>query len=112
MTAPVAVAPSQDAPGQWVIRFFMPATQTMETLPQPLNPAVRLVAVPGETVAVLRFTGSTAPEAVAAKQRDLLAALQGSAWQPSGAVVAWFYDPPWTLPPFRRNEAAIPVTRR
>lgn len=110
MTAPVAQV--RDAAGPWLIRFFMPARYTMDTLPQPLDPAVRLVAVPGETVAVLRFSGSTAPDAVAAKQRKLLQALQGSAWQPDGATMAWFYDPPWTLPPFRRNEVAVPVTRR
>ncbi len=110
MTAPVAQV--RDASGAWVIRFFMPAKYTMETLPQPLNPDVKLVAVPGETVAVLRFSGSTAPEAVAARQKELLQTLQGSAWQPNGAVVAWFYDPPWTLPPFRRNEVAVPVARR
>ncbi|MBV8612248.1 MAG: heme-binding protein [Acetobacteraceae bacterium] len=110
MTAPVAQA--RDAAGQWVIRFFMPAKYTMETLPQPLNPAVRLVAVPGETVAVLRFSGSTAPEAVATRQDALLRALADSTWRPEGTPVAWFYDPPWTLPPFRRNEVAVPVARR
>jgi hypothetical protein len=110
MTAPVMQA--RDEAGQWVVRFFMPASYTMEMLPEPLDPAVRLVAVPGETTAVLRFSGSTAPEAVAAKQGDLLRALEGSAWRPDGAVAAWFYDPPWTLPPFRRNEVAVPVVRR
>ncbi len=110
MTAPVAQA--RDGSGQWLIRFFMPAKYTMETLPQPLDPAVRLVPVPGETMAVLRFSGSTAPEAVKARGRELLRTLQGSAWQPTGTAVAWFYDPPWTLPPFRRNEVAAPVTRR
>ena len=110
MTAPVAQA--RDGSGQWLIRFFMPAKYTMETLPQPLDPAVRLVPVPGETMAVLRFSGSTAPEAVKARERELLRTLQGSAWQPTGTAVAWFYDPPWTLPPFRRNEVAAPVTRR
>jgi len=110
MTAPVAQG--RDPAGQWVIRFFMPAKYTMETLPEPLNPAVRLVVVPSETVAVLRFSGSTAPEAVAARRDTLLRALAGSAWRPEGKPVAWFYDPPWTLPPFRRNEVAVPVARR
>jgi hypothetical protein len=110
MTAPVAQA--RDDTGQWIIRFFVPAKYTMETLPEPLNPAVRLVAVPGEMLAVLRFSGSTDPEAVAAKRDALPRALQGSAWRSDGATVTWFYDPPWTLPPFRRNEVAVPVTRR
>ena len=110
MTAPVAQA--RDASGQWTIQFFMPAKYTMETLPQPLDPAVRLVTVPSETIAVLRFSGSTAPDAVEVKERELLRVLKGSAWQPTGTAVTWFYDPPWTLPPFRRNEVAVPVTRR
>ena len=110
MTAPVVQA--RDASGQWVIRFFMPENYTMETLPKPLDPAVRLVPVPAQVTAVLRFSGSTAPARVEAKEKELLRLLQDSAWQPSGAVVAWFYDPPWTLPPFRRNEVAVPVARR
>ncbi len=92
MTAPVAQARG-DA-GQWVIRFFMPATYVLHTLLEPLDPTVRLVPVPAETMAVLRFSGSTAPEAVATKQDAWLRALQGSAFRPDGTTVAWFYDPP------------------
>ncbi len=110
MTAPVAQA--KDATGQWVIRFFMPAKYTMATLPVPLDPAVRLVDVPRATVAVLRFSFSTSPDSVATRQQQLLQHLADSAWQPAGAPVAWFYDPPWTLPPLKRNEVAVPVTRR
>lgn len=35
--------------------------------------------------------------------------LDGTNWTPSGAPVAYFYDPPWTLPFLRRNEVAVPV---
>ncbi|HEY2195594.1 MAG TPA: hypothetical protein VGH76_25280 [Actinomycetospora sp.] len=28
-----------------------------------------------------------------------------------GEPVAWFYDPPWTLPFRRRNEIAVPVAQ-
>ena len=110
MTAPVVQ--SGGGAGPWTIRFFMPAKYTMATLPEPTNPAVRLVEVPGETVAVLRYAGSTAPETVAAKQDELMQALRTGAWQPVGAPVTWFYDPPWTLPPFRRTEAVVVVSRR
>jgi hypothetical protein len=109
MTAPVAQAA---AGGSQMIQFFMPKGYTLETLPVPNDPAVQLVTVPGQTIAVLRFTGSIAPSNVAAHQQMLLNTLKGSAWQPDGAPMAWFYDPPWTLPPFRRNEAAVPVTHR
>jgi len=107
MTAPVAAA--RDAEGRWVIRFFMPASFTLATLPVPNDSRVRLVEVPGETMAVLRFSGSTAPEPVAARQAELRQSLAGSAWHPAGEVVAWFYDPPWTIPSLRRNEVAVAV---
>jgi hypothetical protein len=108
MTAPVAQA--QDG-GSQLIQFFMPKEYTLDSLPVPNDPAVQLVAVPAQTMAVLRFSGSITPSYIAAQQTILLDRLKGSAWQPDGAPLAWFYDPPWTLPPFRRNEAVVLVTR-
>lgn len=110
MTAPVGVSAAPAA--GWTIRFFMPARYTLDTLPAPRDPAIRLVPVPAETVAVVRFTGSTAPEAVATHQSSLLAALATGPWRPSGTPSAWFYDPPWTIPFLRRNEVAVPVEER
>jgi hypothetical protein len=112
MTAPVAQAPAeQQDSGAQIIQFFMPKQYSLGSLPVPNDPAVQLVAVPAQTMAVLRFSGSIAPDAVATQQTALLDALKTSPWHPTGAVVAWFYDPPWTLPPFRRNEVAVPVAR-
>jgi hypothetical protein len=107
MTAPVAQA--RDDAGRWTIRFFMPASATMATLPTPTDPEVRLVAVPPQTIAVLRFTGARDADAVQAKRTALLSGLEGTKWQPQGVPVAWFYDPPWTIPFLRRNEVAVPV---
>jgi len=107
MTAPVAQA--RAAEGGWVVRFFMPAEWTLATLPVPNDAAVRLVEVPGETMAVLRFSGDRGAAAVATQQATLLRTLDGSAWSVAGAPVSWFYDPPWTLPWLRRNEVAVPV---
>ena len=100
MTAPV----SQDGS---VIRFFLPASLTADAAPRPLDDRVRVVTVPAETVAVLRYDGSTRPEAVAEQQGRLLTILAGSPYQVDGKPFSWFYDPPWTLPPFRRNEAVV-----
>jgi hypothetical protein len=110
MTAPVS---QETGPGgTWVIRFFMPAEWTLETLPRPNDPAVTLVPVPAETVAVLRFTGDRSPDAVAARSGDLLRTLEDTSWRPTGRPVTWFYDPPWTIPFLRRNEVAVPVVAR
>lgn len=59
MTAPVATQRGES--GDWVIRFFMPSEHTMDTLPIPNDDRVRLVAVPAESVAVLRFSGRRQP---------------------------------------------------
>lgn len=118
MTAPVAQEPgeriamtapvSQDGS---VIRFFLPSGLTVASAPRPLDERVRVVDVPGQTVAVLRFSGSTAPDAVGAHKAELTATLPGTAWVAVGEPFAWFYDPPWTLPPLRRNEVAVVVRR-
>lgn len=105
MTAPVAQAPA--AGGGYRIRFFLPAS--LRTPPAPLDASVEIVTVPGETVAVLRYTGSTGPDAVADARARLLAALPPSRWRAAGEPYSWFYDPPWTLAPLRRNEAVVPV---
>ncbi|EHB59310.1 SOUL heme-binding protein [Mycolicibacterium rhodesiae JS60] len=119
MTAPVAQQPSEKiamtAPvatqrrpsGEWVIRFFMPSKYTLDTLPTPADDRVRLVKVPEETVAVLRFTGSIGPAAVGERTEQLLNVLYRNGIEPTGDPLAWFYDPPWTLPCRRRNEVVI-----
>ncbi len=105
MTVPLAQA--AEGPGHWRIRLFLPAGATLAALPPPSDPAVALVTLPPETFAVLRFSGAASAEAVAQRTGDLVSTLEGSAWRPAGAPVAWFYDPP-AAP--HRNEVAIPVS--
>lgn len=123
MTAPVAQAPARlamTAPveasaagaGAWAIRFFMPAAHTRASLPEPRDARVTIAEVPAETVAVLRYAGVPTPAAAADHRAALLAILAEGAWQPAGEPTDWFYDPPWTVPALRRNEAAVPVRPR
>jgi hypothetical protein len=109
MTAPVAQ--STDG-GTSIIRFFMPSEFDLDSLPEPTSDTVRLVSVDSETVAVLRFSGDRGPAAVARQQSALLDAVGRSTYRAVGEPVAWFYDPPWTLPFRRRNEIAVPVSAR
>jgi hypothetical protein len=110
MTAPVAQ--NSRPPGKWDIRFFMPPNFTLATLPVPDDPTVRIVQLPAETYAVLRFSGFASAQTVHDKTAKLLETLQGSDWLQAGEPVVWFYDPPWTLPPLRRNEVAAVVQMR
>ena len=107
MTAPVAQTGSAEQ--GWTVRFFMPSKWSMETLPTPDDDTVRLVHVPAETVAVLRFTGDRSAPAVAARTEGLMNTLRDNGIEPAGEPTSWFYDPPWTLPFLRRNEVTVAI---
>ena len=109
ITAPVGQTP--DGAGAWRIQFIMPSQYSLDTLPTPKDPSVRLVALEPETFAVLGFSGSTRNEAVDARKAELLRRLAETGWRAAGEPLAWFYDPPWRLPAQRRNEVAVRVTR-
>ena len=109
MTAPVAAQRGDG--GQWVIRFFMPSAHALETLPTPNDERVRLVTVPAERVAVLRFAGIPSPKAIAERSAQLLNTLRTNAVEPKGDTLTWFYDPPWTIPFRRRNEVLVPLAK-
>jgi hypothetical protein len=107
MGAPVG---STSAEPGWCIRFYMPAGRTLESLPLPDDNRVRLLSVPAESVAVLRFTGNATPAAVAAQTGALRHALGAYGVEMVGPPVTWLYDPPWTIPWRRRNEVAVGIT--
>jgi hypothetical protein len=109
MTTPVA---QTAVPAGWRIQFFLPASYTMVTVPQPLDPRVTVVELPSRTFAVLTYTGDRAPVAAARSQARMLQGLEAMPWVPVGSPVSWFYDPPWTVPFLRRNEAAVEVAPR
>jgi SOUL heme-binding protein len=108
MTTPVESAP--DAGGVRM-RFLLPARYTATTAPRPTDARVRLVPIPDETMAILRFSGNRADPELARRMAALRAALAATSWRPVGEPVTMFYDAPFTLPFLRRNEAAIRVDR-
>lgn len=106
MTAPVSSTLGNDG---WVVRFFMPAEWTMDTLPTPDDDRVTLTEVPAETVAVLRFSGGRSRDDVEPQMAALVEALRAHGIEMLGEPMTWFYDPPWTLPPLRRNEVVVAI---
>ena len=106
MTAPVFQEPSGEA---WTMTFVMPGQYTLETLPQPVDPRVEISTIPAKTVATIRFSGLMNQKKFDRYSREL------SAWLDANDLVAVStprsagYNPPWTLPPLRRNEIHIDI---
>lgn len=88
----------------------MPAEYTLQTLPKPVNQAVKLREVKGRKMAVIRFSGTTSDDTkIAAKTAELEAYIKARGLHSTGAPVLAFYDPPWTLWFMRRNEIMFEI---
>lgn len=108
MTAPV----SQTSNGaDWTVRFTMPASYTMQTLPRPNDRRITLRQEPGQRMAVIRFSGVANARQVERHSRDLQEQLRTRGLRATGPISMAQYDPPWTLWFMRRNEVMVPIAR-
>lgn len=106
MTAPVQETLQTERP---LMTFTMPRDYALAELPAPADPRVRLVAVPAQTVAAIRFSGWATPGKIARMTRELTAALAAQGIPASGTPVLNQYNPPWTPPMLRRNEITLVI---
>lgn len=104
MTAPVLSAPLGAG---WETAFVLPQGMTAQTAPVPTDPSVEIATIPARRVAVVRFAGVLEADAIA-RERALLEDWLGARglshlgdWQAAG------YNPPWTIPAYRRNEVIV-----
>ncbi|WP_457106939.1 SOUL family heme-binding protein [Methylobacterium sp. P5_C11] len=101
MTVPV----EQDGTG--TMRFFLPRAVAAAGAPAPTESGIRLVEVPAERIAALRFSGRLTPEARAAQTRVLTDVLLAAGRRADGPPFVMGYDPPFAIPFLRRNEVAV-----
>ena len=104
MTAPVTQIPSD---GAWVVRFTMPGSYSLETLPEPNDQRVKLRKVAPARFVVIRFSGFATPASVEARTAELIAFAKGRHLHMIGPASLAQYNPPWTLWFMRRNEVMI-----
>jgi hypothetical protein len=114
MTAPVTMSAATNESGmaasnKWRVHFVMPSQYTMATIPQPKNSDVKLREVPGQFFAVHSYTGFNTQGRVQGKTDELSAWVLAQKLKPIGNPQLSRYDPPWTLPMFRRNEIMVEI---
>lgn len=106
MTAPVQ---QDSSPEGWRIAFVVPAKYTLDTVPMPSSPLVRIREVPGQLMAVHRYSGRWTDANLREHQSLLLQALDAAGITPLGDVLSAAYNPPFMPPFLRRNEVMVPV---
>lgn len=119
MTVPVLVEPrssSGDANGQklagegietWTMAFVLPAGYTSDTAPLPTNGNVVIREVAAHEVATIRFSGRLSNESAERQRAQLENWLQARGLEHQGDWRIATYDPPFTIPWFRRNEVLV-----
>lgn len=106
MTAPVA---QSAANGGYLVSFVIPARYTLDTVPLPADPRIRIREVHAEVVAVLRYRGTWSVRRYQEREQELLDMLSAQGLEPAGPPRWARYNSPFSLPPLRRNEVIVPV---
>jgi hypothetical protein len=104
MTAPVT---QQGTGNAWSVRFIMPKPWTMETLPTPNDARVTLKPIPARRFVAITFSGFATNEAIETRTDELRRYASSHKLSTTGDPLLAFYNPPWTLPFFRRNEVML-----
>ena len=106
MTAPVLATQEGDSQ---TISFGMPRNYTMETLPTPNDPRVKIVMIPAKKYAVIRFAGYRSDTRIKNMQEKLRLALADDGVSIEGDTAYAGYNAPWTPPWMTRNEVLIEI---
>ena len=106
MTAPVIREAGSKG---WRYMFVLPASYTMEDSPKPLDENVTLVQIPERKMAVIRYSGNWKESHTQEKTALLKAWIKEKNLKPVSEPSFAGYDPPFTIPVFRRNEVMIEV---
>jgi DNA gyrase inhibitor GyrI len=111
MTAPVTQSPKGDG---WEMSFMMPSKyKSIEELPKPKDSRVSFKVVESRPMAVITFTGFWNEEKNKKMAEELKTWVsQQGQYEPSSEPKFAGYDPPWTLPFFRRNEMMFELKKR
>ena len=101
MTAPVSQAAVK---GGYVVQFTMPGEYTLETLPEPLDPQVKLREVSGGRFAVIRYSGTWSERNYQEHLEKLERGVEAAGLRTTGSPIYSRYNAPFVPWFMRRNE--------
>jgi len=113
MTAPVITDTVGDVKK---MAFILPAEyDSMDKIPKPTNPKVKIAEIPAATGAVHTFSGSCNDQTGKDKAQDLIDQLKTDGVEIDDKAAMdkfelWQFNPPFTIPMLRKNEVWIDLT--
>lgn len=107
MTAPVLSGSTDDE--TYTYAFVMESRFSMDSLPKPIDPRIRLVEIPSTVVAARRYSGSWSNKNFLKNKDALLAALKDDGVDLSGQPYLARYNSPLTPWFLRRNEVLVEI---
>ncbi len=97
----------------WKMSFVLPSTYTKATAPKPEDSLIKIESLPKRQVAAITFAWWMNEENIEKYKTQLSGWLRQNkySFDVNRYEVAG-YNPPWTLPPVRRNEVIIPLSKQ
>ncbi len=102
MTAPVTRTLEED--GRWSVNFMMPSKYTLETLPKPTDPNIRIFETDPYRTVSIRYNGNNTTKNIATHEAKLIQYVKERGLAVVGTPEYAGYDAPWVPGPFKRNE--------
>ena len=110
MTSPVITEMLSER--SFLISFVMPSHYTLDTLPKPNNPLVRIIQVAPQEMAAVEWKGAVPDQKlVDKKEGEMQEILHHSQYYSEGNPYLFEYDPPFTPSWMRNNEVLYKVRK-
>lgn len=109
MTAPVFM--DQNNQNSETMSFVLPSNFSYTDAPKPKDPSVKLEEITDYTVAAITFNGFLRQDNIEKHKNLLKDWIEKKQLKVIGPAKAAGYNPPFTIPAFRRNEILIPVKK-
>lgn len=111
MTAPVLLNRESEKKS-WKMVFIFPEEYTLEKTPTPKDQKVVIKKLKEKRFAVARFSGRFREKNFTERVDKLSEWIKLKGYQTLSGPIFAGYNPPWTIPAFKRNEVLIEISKR
>jgi hypothetical protein len=109
MTVPVQQSAKLKSDGKFVVSFVVPSKYTMETIPVPKDPKVKIREIPKKIIAARKYSGRWTEENYRENEKILIEEIKKNKLEILSDAIYARYNPPFWPWFLRRNEVLIEI---